>query len=531
NGALDPELEAEAKMAAHQLAGTVGSFGFARASAMARELEQRFDAGEAGPEMASLVAAVRDDLADPAFVVSLASPELPLVRCILSEATLAELLRAEARRRGLRVAGAGDERVDAVIVDPSAPVPVVPEGTAIIALAHHPSIEDRRAAAAHGADAVRDAAGLPSEIIDAVAQAIAARRAATSPRVLLAADEAHRATLEAAGLRVESVDPEGDWDGVPGPLVLEDAELCSALRTDARWVSVPIVLVGVDAAQAFAAGADDGAPPEELGVRMRGHIARAAARSRDRQASLSRLVRLAERMNRPLCVVRVVAEGDRGELERKLRGALRGEDVVAPWGERELLLGMFGVERAPGIDRIASLLAGTGSRAAVAEYPTDGADLEALLRALAKVLPNAGRDETIGVGTAHLGTQLVDVAIVEDEDAAADLMLHSLTGRGHSCWRFSNGAGAVEMLSGSSPKVRARVILLDLTMPAVGGLEVLALLSNDGVLEHSRVIVVTASDDSTLQARAQSLGATDYFVKPIDFLGLARAVDGALGRV
>jgi CheY-like chemotaxis protein len=191
---------------------------------------------------------------------------------------------------------------------------------------------------------------------------------------------------------------------------------------------------------------------------------------------------------------------------------------------------MFGVDRSGGIDRIASLLAGTGARAVVAEYPTDGSDLEALHKALGDTLPNAGRDQTIGVGTTPTGTRLVDVAIVEDEDAAADLMLHSLNGRGHRCWRFSNGAGAVEMLGGATPKLRARVILLDLNMPAVGGLEVLTVLAADGVLKHSRVIVVSATDDPTMQARLRGAGASDYFVKPIDFLGLARAVDNALGR-
>jgi CheY-like chemotaxis protein len=428
------------------------------------------------------------------------------------------------------VATGSDQRVDAVVVDHTAPVPVVPAGTAVVALAQHATITDRLAAAGHGADVVRDAISLPSEIVAAVAQAIATRRAAAATRVLLAADPKHRAALERVGLTVEMVDPDGDWIVEPGPLVLESLELCAALRTDARWAAVPIVMVGVDAAAAFAAGADDAAPAKEVGIRMRGRIARGAVHRHDEQVSLSRLIRMAERMNRPLCVARVIASGDRSELLRKLRGALRGEDVVVNWGDSELLVGMFGAERRAGIDRMAGLLAGTGARGAVAEYPTDGADLEALHRQLSETLPNASRDETLGVGTAHLGTQLVDVAIVEDEDAAADLMMHSLTSRGHRCWRFSNGAGAVEMLGGQTPKVRARVILLDLNMPAVGGLEVLALLSQDGTLEHTRVIVVSASNDSTLMARARSAGASEYFVKPLDFIGLARSVDGALGR-
>ncbi len=68
-GEVDQETRAEAVRAAHQLAGTVGTFGFARATEVARELESRLAApGKVAPELRTLAQGLRQELLGDACV-------------------------------------------------------------------------------------------------------------------------------------------------------------------------------------------------------------------------------------------------------------------------------------------------------------------------------------------------------------------------------------------------------------------------------------------------------------------------------
>jgi diguanylate cyclase (GGDEF)-like protein len=445
-----------------------------------------------------------------------------------------------------------------------------------------------------GAAGFVDRSSTPVEVMDQVALTLQ-RKALVGARVLMVgADPRAREAVEAGGLEVEATDdPHGLWDELqrvnPALVVLaadspdiSGYELCRVLRNAPRWSFVPIVMLtdGPEAAeQVFAAGADDcvhaAAVEAELAVRVRSHLERfrvhqALAETdaltglqnrRTASAAISALIRMAERLGKSFCLVQIDIDhfkrvndvhghiaGDAvlRRLGDMLRRRFRDEDVIARWGGEEFVLGLFSLDRDGGIDRIAEILrrfraeefAGEHEpfsltfSAGVAEYPTDGADLESLYVSADKALyaaKAAGRDQVIGAGATH-STQQVDVAIVEDEDAASELMTHMLTERGQRCWRFSNGASAANLLSGQEPKVRARVILLDLNMPALNGMELLSVLERDGVLRSTNVIMVTASDDADARERTRALGAVDYLLKPVDPDALAAAVDRALGR-
>jgi diguanylate cyclase (GGDEF)-like protein len=363
---------------------------------------------------------------------------------------------------------------------------------------------------------------------------------------------------------------------------LDGYDLCRVMRNTPRWSIIPIVMLtdGPERAdRVFAAGADDCVPlatvDTELVVRVRSHLERfrvhqALAETdaltglqnrRTASAAISALIRMAERLGKPFCLAQIDVDhfkrvndthghiaGDAvlRRLGDMLRRRFRDEDVIARWGGEEFVLGLFSLDRDGGIDRMAEILRRFRAEefdgehdsfsvtfsAGVAEYPTDGVDLESLYTAADEALyaaKGAGRDQIMGAGATRT-TQQVDVAIVEDEDAASELMSHMLTERGQRCWRFSNGAGAASLLGGEEPRVRARVILLDLNMPAVNGVELLGVLKRDGVLRSTKVIVVTASDDDEKRKRVRELGAIDYLVKPVEHNTLAAAVDRALGR-
>jgi diguanylate cyclase (GGDEF)-like protein len=71
---------------------------------------------------------------------------------------------------------------------------------------------------------------------------------------------------------------------------------------------------------------------------------------------------------------------------------------------------------------------------------------------------------------------------------------------------------AVAMMRRETPGV----LLLDLSMPKVSGLEILATLRDDAVLRHTPVIVLTSSTDPQTKLKALAMGAMDFLSKPVD---------------
>jgi CheY-like chemotaxis protein len=80
-----------------------------------------------------------------------------------------------------------------------------------------------------------------------------------------------------------------------------------------------------------------------------------------------------------------------------------------------------------------------------------------------------------------------------------------------------NGKAAVEMLETAAgrPGSVSSLMFLDLKMPVMSGFEVLEWLKKTGFMPSPHVIVLSGSDDQHDRARALSLGAADYLVKPI----------------
>lgn len=82
----------------------------------------------------------------------------------------------------------------------------------------------------------------------------------------------------------------------------------------------------------------------------------------------------------------------------------------------------------------------------------------------------------------------------------------------------SNGLDALEMLrSGAIPGER-RIILLDLNMPKMNGLEFLRELRADTSLQFIPVIVLTTSNDERDKVEAYNLNVAGYLLKPVTFI-------------
>ena len=125
------------------------------------------------------------------------------------------------------------------------------------------------------------------------------------------------------------------------------------------------------------------------------------------------------------------------------------------------------------------------------------------------------------------GMNEVEILLVEDSSADVELTLRALSQHNlaNRVQVARDGAEALEFLHGSnrSPKV----VLLDLKLPKVSGLDVLRRIKDDERTKRIPVVVLTSSREEPDIAEAYRLGANSYIVKPVDFEDFVRAVSDA----
>jgi two-component system, response regulator len=119
----------------------------------------------------------------------------------------------------------------------------------------------------------------------------------------------------------------------------------------------------------------------------------------------------------------------------------------------------------------------------------------------------------------------VEILLVEDNPNDAELTLRALKQRNLANQVFvcHDGAEAMDFFSKGEGPV-PKVVLLDLKLPKVDGLEVLRRLKQDSRTKSIPIVVLTSSREEPDIERAYALGANSYIVKPVDFEAFARAV-------
>ena len=80
-----------------------------------------------------------------------------------------------------------------------------------------------------------------------------------------------------------------------------------------------------------------------------------------------------------------------------------------------------------------------------------------------------------------------------------------------------NGLEALDMLRGTTIPQERRLVLLDLNMPKMNGLEFLEALRADPVLASTSVVVLTTSNDDQDKIDAYNLNVAGYLLKPVTF--------------
>ena len=119
----------------------------------------------------------------------------------------------------------------------------------------------------------------------------------------------------------------------------------------------------------------------------------------------------------------------------------------------------------------------------------------------------------------------VEILLVEDNANDAELTLRALKQRNlaNQVFLCRDGAEALDFFS-NGPSPVPKVVLLDLKLPKVDGLEVLRRLKAEARTRSIPVVVLTSSREEPDIERAYALGANSYIVKPVDFEAFARAV-------
>lgn len=105
------------------------------------------------------------------------------------------------------------------------------------------------------------------------------------------------------------------------------------------------------------------------------------------------------------------------------------------------------------------------------------------------------------------------ILVVDDSEANRDALCRRLKRHGYHVTPAAGGAEALQLL-GQRP---FDLLLLDVMMPGVDGLEVLHRIRQTRPATELPVIMATARDDSADVVRALDLGASDYVTKPLDF--------------
>ncbi len=490
---LSADLQQQAQQQAHTLAGSLGTFGLAKGSQIARAIEDLWqsehrDTAKTLKKLRKLVIALRQEVqraakaTRPVPVTSGEEPH-PLICLVDGDRAFTAALVQTAESYGLRTTTASSnadrhgatapplDEAQVILLDLDQPNPL-PGLTLLAELSHRVPpvpvvvmtapirLTERLNIVRHGGRIVLQKPVTPAQVWETVLQVLKQADSLQAKVLVVDDDPALLAALKTLltpwGLKVTTLaDPQKFWETleacIPDLLILDVAlpqisgieisgiELCQVVRHDSRWAGLPIVFLTAHAQakvinQVFAAGADDFVSKPvvgpELVTRILNRLERIALLRRlaetdrltgvaNRQKStqmLEEFLGFAQRYDQPVTLavlgldqfqrVNATMGHDLGDdllraLGHLLRQGFHGEDVVACWRGDEFVIGMYGMTRQEGRQRLMLTLAGwrqhvftmaAGDRlsvtlsAGLAQYPEDGADLQALYRAAREAL-------------------------------------------------------------------------------------------------------------------------------------------------
>lgn len=132
-----------------------------------------------------------------------------------------------------------------------------------------------------------------------------------------------------------------------------------------------------------------------------------------------------------------------------------------------------------------------------------------------------------------MNSESVEVLLVEDNSTDAELTIRELKKHhmANKLVHLKNGQEAVDFIFATGKYAGTRnvenspkVILLDIQMPKVNGIEVLQKIKADPRTRSVPVVILTSSKEDPDIQKCYDLGANSYIVKPVNFEGFAQAI-------
>ncbi len=124
----------------------------------------------------------------------------------------------------------------------------------------------------------------------------------------------------------------------------------------------------------------------------------------------------------------------------------------------------------------------------------------------------------------------LDILLVENNPNDAELTLHACRNLTTQIHLVRDGAEAIDFLFGTGTDAgrgmteKPKVILLDVKLPKIDGLEVLRQIKLNPRTSSIPVVLLTSSSEERAIIAGYSLGANSYIVKPVEFAGFKKVV-------
>ena len=130
-----------------------------------------------------------------------------------------------------------------------------------------------------------------------------------------------------------------------------------------------------------------------------------------------------------------------------------------------------------------------------------------------------------------MDSESLKIVLVDDDDGHADLVHLNLQRAGikNGFQRLKDGQEALDFFRGQGAFANRNLdepvlVLLDIKMPRVNGIEVLRLLKEDSRTSRIPIIMLTTTDDPREVNRCYDLGCSVYITKPVDYPAFIEAI-------
>ena len=118
------------------------------------------------------------------------------------------------------------------------------------------------------------------------------------------------------------------------------------------------------------------------------------------------------------------------------------------------------------------------------------------------------------------------ILVVDDEQDLLDLIEYNLKKENYKVLRAEDGEEALQM----AREHTVDLVLMDIMMPKMDGIEACRLMREDSALKHIPVIFLTARGDEKTEVEGLDTGADDYITKPISTAKLVSRIRAVLRR-